>query len=165
MKKLNLMMLLLFGLFLITSCSSDDDGDGGDVAAKKNLVMWQGDTLEVTHALFAGSVSQDTASLGETSIVLWLDNTGHNICWLTCKNNDLGKLIMLNGAGENYEIYLDVNDKRKSWYRHDDDEAFGMGNDSYIKINHNGKDIYSIDVRKSTTSTLYVHYVGPVNKE
>lgn len=165
MKIFYLMMSLFLGLFLLTSCSSDDDGDGADVAAKKNLVIWQGDTLEITHARFAGSVSQDTASLGETSIVLWLDNTDHNICWLTCKNNDLGKLIRLNGAGENYEIYLDVNDKRQSWYRRDDDEAFGMGKDSYIKINHNGKDIYSIDVRKSTTSTLYVHYVGPVNKE
>lgn len=165
MKNFYLIMSLFLGLFLITSCSSDDDGDGADVAAKKNLVLWQGDTLEITHARFAGSISQDTASPGETSIVLWLDNTGNNICWVTCKNDDLGKLIRLNGAGENYEIYLDVNDKRQSWHRHDDDEAFGMGNDSYIKINHNGKDTYSIDVRKSTTSTLYVHYVGPVNKE
>lgn len=163
MKNFYLMMSLFLGLFLITSCSSDDDGDGADVAAKKNLVIWQDDTLVITHARFAGSISQDTASPGETSIVLWLDNSGNNICWVTCKNDDLGKFIKLNGTGENYEIYLDVN-KRQSWYRHDDDKAFGMGDDSYIRINRNGN-IYSVDVRKSTSSTLYVHYVGPVNIE
>lgn len=164
MKKFYLILPLLFGLFLIASCSSDDDGDWAEVAAKKNLVIWQGDTLEITRARFAGSISQDTTSPGETSIVLWLDNTGKNICWVTCKNDELGKLINLNGTGEYYEIYVDINDKRQSCYRHDDDKAFGMGDDSYIRINRNGN-IYSIDVRKSTSSTLYVHYVGPVNKE
>lgn len=160
-------MLLLIAAILtciITGCGNDDESDVPYTIEEGNTVVWKDDTLKVTHAQFSASMGQDSYSADEASIVLWLDNTGHDICWVSCKNDDVGKLIKLNGSGEYYDIYLDINSKRQSWYRHNDDKVSYMGDDSYIKISRNGSNIYSIDVKKSTSPTLYVHYRGTVEE-
>lgn len=157
MKKLYFLMMLTMSAFLM-SCDEKND----EVEALNNYVEWKGVTYDAPCARFAAVSSPGPTDYKETSIYLCLNGDNHNICWLTCNDEDLGKKIPLNGEGEDYDIYVDINNEIESWKRDENHCAFNMGGKDYMRIIKNGDGSYTIDVVKSTSPVLRAHYKGLV---